>query len=118
MIQEAAAAVENQHGENAAAAMEGKVLADIVLPVNPLKSTMPGSTDVGDVSYQAPTGQILTACKAFGTPGHSWQEVSQSGSSIGKKGMLTAAKVMGMAAIDVFRNPKIAEDAKKNLTQQ
>lgn len=115
MIQEAAAAVENQHGENAAAAMEGKVLADIVLPVNPLKSTMPGSTDVGDVSYQAPTGQILTACKAFGTPGHSWQEVSQSGSSIGKKGMLTAAKVMGMAAIDVFRNPKIAEDAKKEF---
>ncbi|MFQ7550860.1 MAG: hypothetical protein ACLRMZ_11785 [Blautia marasmi] len=76
---------------------------------------MPGSTDVGDVSYQAPTGQILTACKAFGTPGHSWQEVSQSGSSIGIKGMITAAKVMGMSAIDVFQDPRIAEEAKKEF---
>ena len=116
IMREAAAAVESQHGENAAAAMEGKVLADVVFPINPLKTLMPGSTDVGDVSYQAPTGQILTACKAFGTPGHSWQEVSQSGSSIGRKGMITAAKVMGMAAVDVFHDPQIIKDAKKEFT--
>lgn len=115
ILHEAVSAVENQHGEYAASEMEGKVLADVILPINPRKTVMPGSTDVGDVSYQAPTGQILTACKAFGTPGHSWQEVSQSGSSIGNKGMLTAAKVMGMAAIDVFRNPQIAEEAKKEF---
>lgn len=115
IMQEAVSAVEDQHGENAAAEMEGKVLADAVFPINPLKTVMPGSTDVGDVSYQAPTGQILTACKAFGTPGHSWQEVSQSGSSIGIKGMITAAKVMGMSAIDVFQDPRIAEEAKKEF---
>ena len=116
IMREAAAAVESQHGENAAAAMEKKVLADVVFPINPLKTLMPGSTDVVDVSYQAPTGQILTACKAFGTPGHSWQEVSQSGSSIGRKGMITAAKVMGMAAVDVFQDPQIIKDAKKEFT--
>lgn len=30
--------------------------------------------------------------------------------------MITAAKVMGMAAVDVFQDPQIIKDAKKEFT--
>ncbi len=37
---------------------------------------MPGSTDVGDVSWVAPTAQISVACYPQGIPPHSWQFVA------------------------------------------
>ena len=73
---------------------------------------MPGSTDVGDVSWVTPTGQITTTCQAFGTPGHSWQQVAQSGMSIGHKGMLYAGKVLALSALEFMRNPEILKAAK------
>ena len=48
---------------------------------------MAGSTDVGDVSWVCPTAQINAVTEAAGTPGHSWQQVSQGKSSIAHKGM-------------------------------
>src|SRR5690606_21502601 len=44
-----------------------------------------GSTDVGDVSWVVPTVGFGTACWVPGTPGHSWQAVAASGSSVGRK---------------------------------
>ena len=46
----------------------------------------PGSTDVGDVSWQCPTAQIEVAAWPNGCPGHSWQNVSCDRTSIGHKG--------------------------------
>ena len=70
-----------------------------------------GSTDVGDVSYIVPTAQITTSCNAFGTPGHSWQNVVTSGSSIGLKGMMFAAKTMALTALDLATNPELVNAA-------
>ncbi len=78
--------------------------ADAGLPVE-------GSTDVGDVSWITPTGQITTCCWPLGTPAHSWQMVASSGSSIGSKGMLFAAKAMAMTGLDLLRNPALLEKA-------
>lgn len=78
--------------------------ADAGLPVE-------GSTDVGDVSWITPTGQITTCCWPLGTPAHSWQMVASSGSSIGSKGMLFAAKAMAMTGLDLLRNPDLLEKA-------
>ncbi len=61
--------------------------------------TMAGSTDVGDVSWNAPTVQIGTACWPIGTPGHSWQVTACSGHSLGVKGMIVAAKAMARTAV-------------------
>lgn len=40
--------------------------------------------------------QLYIACCAYGTPGHSWQMVSQTGTSVGQTGMLAAARALAM----------------------
>lgn len=60
---------------------------------------MHGSTEVADVSWVTPTGQITTACVPLGAPGHSWQWTASVGSSVGAKGMLTATKAMALAGL-------------------
>ncbi len=74
-----------------------------------------GSTDVGDVSWITPTGQINTCCWPLGTPGHSWQTVASSGSSIGMKGMLFAAKGMALAGLDLLTQPDLLAQAKADF---
>lgn len=74
-----------------------------------------GSTDVGDVSFTVPTAGLSTATWVPGTPAHSWQAVAAGGMSIGKKGMMVAAKTLGMTAIDILKNPKVIEKAKQEL---
>ena len=71
-----------------------------------------GSTEVGDVSWITPTGQLTTCCWPLGTPGHSWQTVVSSGSSIGAKGMIFAAKGMALAGLDLFTKPALLQKAK------
>jgi len=70
-----------------------------------------GSTDVGDVSYIVPTAQINTVCQAFGTTGHSWQAVVTSGSSIGFKGMMLAARTLALATLDLATKPDLLRAA-------
>jgi aminobenzoyl-glutamate utilization protein B len=79
---------------------------------------MGGSTDVGDVSYITPTVEISACCQALGTPGHSWQFVVTSGSSIGLKGMMVAAKAMALAALDLETKPDILKAARKELEEK
>ncbi len=73
-----------------------------------------GSTDVGDVSWVVPCSQISVATLAAGTPGHAWQVVAQGKSSVAKKGMLAAAKVMAATACDFLMDEKLVEAAKQN----
>lgn len=74
-----------------------------------------GSTDVGDVSWVVPTAGMRAATWAPGTSAHSWQAVAAGGTSIGRKGMLVAAKTLALTAIDIFRNPEVTEKAKAEL---
>ncbi len=70
-----------------------------------------GSTEVGDVSWITPTCQLTTCCWPLGTPGHSWQTVASCGSSIGRKGMLFAAKAMALAGLGLLTKPALLEHA-------
>ena len=70
-----------------------------------------GSSDVGDVSHIVPTVQMSAATMPVGCPGHSWQNVACSGSPIGKKGMMVAAKTMAFLGIDLFLNPEVLKNA-------
>ena len=83
-----------------------------VLPHSPTPPTTGGATDVGDVSWITPTGQIMTTCWPLGTPGHSWQTVVASGSSIGTKGMLFAAKAMALAGHELMTQPELRAKAR------
>jgi len=95
----------------AVAALKDVVIYEDILP--PFKSdiVLPGSTDVGDVSWVAPTGQVITACWILGTPGHSWQIVAQGKMGIGQRGMLYAAKVMAASALEFMKNDALRTQA-------
>lgn len=70
-----------------------------------------GSTDTGDVSWVVPTIRMTATTGALNAPWHSWAEVACAGMSIGHKGMLQAAKAMGMTIVDAFENEKLRTDA-------
>ena len=91
----------------------GKPLQDVVFPLRFPTTPLFGSTDVGDVSYVAPTAWLNAACYAIGTPGHTWQLAAQGGTSVGEKGMLAAAKAMAHAAVTVMQQPALLEKAKQ-----
>ncbi|MEW5686735.1 MAG: amidohydrolase [Pseudomonadota bacterium] len=74
-----------------------------------------GSTDVGDVSYVTPTVGLRVATWAPGTPSHSWQAVAASGTSIGTKGAVVAAKTLALTAADLFLSPDVIAKAKTEL---
>lgn len=73
---------------------------------------LPGSTEVGDVSWIAPTGQITTTCWPLGTPAHSWQTVAACGTSIGFKGMQLAAKALALTGYDLLTQPALLAAAR------
>ena len=88
------------------------------MPLYHSEVTLPGSTDVGDVSWQPPTLSINTATWTSGIPGHSWQVVSMGKSTIAKKGMNLAAKVMAATAIDLFEDPELLAEAKAEFLER
>ena len=83
-----------------------------------LKSPGGGSTDSGDVSYNVPVVSLNATTAPKGVPWHSWSVVASSGMSIGHKGMLHAAKALGMTMIDIFKDSKLREDIKKEFDEK
>jgi len=81
------------------------------------KSLGYGSTDVGDVSYATPTVGLRTATWVPGTSAHSWQSSAASGMSIGFKGTQVAAKTLTLAAIELFTNEELREQARAEFEQ-
>ncbi len=71
-----------------------------------------GSTDVGDVSWVVPTTGFTTACFVPGTTAHSWQAVAAGGTTIGRKGMVLAARTLAATAWDLFHATDVLRDAK------
>jgi aminobenzoyl-glutamate utilization protein B len=73
------------------------------------------STDLGDVSWNIPTTELVTATWVPGTPAHSWQAVAAGGTSIGSKGMMVAAKTLTLSAIDLFNDQTLIDNAWKEF---
>ncbi len=82
-----------------------------LVPYHMTDAAMPGSTDVGDASWHAPTAQLMTACYPAGTVPHSWQFVACGKSSLAHKGMLYAGKVIAMTALDILTSPELVTNA-------
>lgn len=101
------------------AALKEKPMAEVIIPYSPASNrSVGGSTDVGDVSWIAPTAQVFTACWVLGTPAHTWQVVTIGATSIAHKGMLQAGKVLAGAALEVIKNPELLEKAKQELKER
>jgi aminobenzoyl-glutamate utilization protein B len=106
-----------EYGDHMTPEVEEKLRArpslnDFLMPFITSNAVAPGSTDVGDVSWVAPTAQMQAVTTAAGTPGHSWQYVSCNKTSIAHKGVIYAGKVMGATVIDLIDNPEVLEAAK------
>ncbi|MGB5647575.1 amidohydrolase [Muriicola sp.] len=90
--------------------------------ITPLKETKEnpggGSTDVGDVSWNVPNINLGVTVAPKDTPWHSWAVVACGGMSIGHKGMLQAAKALGMTMADLFENPKLVEKVKAEYIER
>lgn len=89
-----------------------------IKPYKVVNKGMGGSTDVGDVSWVVPTAGLGTATWVPGTSAHSWQAVAAGGMSIGKKGMMVAAKTLTLTAIDLFEQPELTATAGKELLKK
>lgn len=109
--------VDKFQGSGAAKLLESKPLADSIGPFIHLPVPLPGSTDVGDVSYVVPTAQIYVACSAIGTAAHTWQMTAQAASSIGHKGMLAAGKTIAMTAVELLYNTELLRLARLELNE-
>lgn len=92
-----------------------RVLSEVVEPLPDQPGQGPASTDVGDLSWFVPVGQIHAASYTFGAPGHSWQIVACTGTSIGEKGMMVSAKTLAATAIDLFATPELVEKARADF---
>ncbi len=92
---------------------EQLVLHEEIAPAYDRGTVLPGSTDVADVSWIAPTGQLAAATQVVGAAGHSWQVTATSGVSIGTKGMIVAAKAMALAGYELATTPDLLRKARE-----
>ncbi len=70
---------------------------------------------MGDISWFVPVGELSVASYTYGAPGHSWQIVACTGTSIGEKAMLVAAKTLAGTAVDLYASPELVQKAKADF---
>ena len=76
------------------------------------------STDLADVSWTVPTTEVSIATNVPGAPLHSWQSTACAGSSIGRQGMVLAAKTLTLMAINLYETPAQLEAARKDFDKR
>lgn len=88
--------------------------------VQPMKagSIAKSSTDLGDVSWNVPTVEVVSATFVPGIPMHSWQAAACAGSDIGIKGMMVAAKSMALTVVDLFTDPTQIQKARAEFDKR
>ena len=84
----------------------------------PSEGTGPASTDAGDVSWTVPMAALVTATFVPGVPAHSWQSAACAGMSIGRKGMVVAAKSLVLTAVDLYTDPQQVSAAKASFEKR
>ncbi len=99
-------------------AKPAQALSEIVEPLAEKPTQGTYSTDVGWVSWLVPTIALTTACYSSGAPGHSWQIVACSGTTIGEKGMSVAAKALASTALDLLNDTNLIAAARADFAKR
>ena len=94
-----------------------QALSETIEPLPDVPGQMPASTDVGDISWFVPVGRLRVASYTLGAPGHSWQIVACTGTTIGEKGMFVAAKTLAGTALDLYATPDLVEEAEADFRE-
>ena len=102
-----------------------KTLPDRARPMGSQESIEPpsegkgeASTDAGDVSWTLPMAEMTAATFVPGVPPHTWQSAACAGMSIGRKGMMVAAKSLVLTAVDLFTDPNQVAAAKASFEKR
>ncbi|MBN8993956.1 MAG: amidohydrolase [Rhizobiales bacterium] len=77
-----------------------------------------GSTDVGDVSYQAPTAIFAWPTMPLGVSLHTWPVTACGGMSIGDKGSLNTARIMAAAGYDLMTDAELRKAARADFDKR
>src|SRR5215472_3791894 len=80
--------------------------------VSKAESVGMASSDAGDVSWVVPTGSMTAATFVPGVGAHTWQAAACAGTTIGRKGMVVAARTLALAGVELFENPAEVQAAK------
>lgn len=98
--------------------IEQSELCDIFVDRIHSEECAPGSTDVGDVSWVVPTGQVRVNCYSYGAGSHSFQWTGQGKSTIALKGTLAAAEILADAAKSLTEKPEFIERARAEFDKR
>jgi len=100
----------------------GKPQLGLDATIKPLEETKEhpggGSTDVGDISWVVPEIRLGVTTAPVDAPWHSWAVVACGGMSIGHKGMIHASKALAMTMVDLFENPSLVNEVKKEFKER
>lgn len=91
----------------------------MVLPLGADYPTLKGvSSDVGNVTWVAPTASFRAATFVPAGLGHCWQFTSSGGTTIGTKGVMNVAKVMFFTAYDLYNSPETVAKVKAEFYER
>jgi len=81
-------------------------------------TSMGFSTDVGDVSWNAPTMGCGMPTMPLGVSVHTWAATACHGMSIGLKGALQAARVLAWSGIDIMTDAELRQAARTDFERR
>jgi len=92
-------------------------LMPVIMPVLP-EITTGGSTDVGDVSFNTPTGLFAIATVPIGIGLHTWPVTACGGMSIGDKGSIYSAIIMAGVGYDLMTSAELRAAARADFDRR
>jgi aminobenzoyl-glutamate utilization protein B len=92
-------------------------LATDVVPLQP-ELAIGGSSDVADVSWNTPTMGVVVPTAPLGVSMHTWPVTACGGTSIGVRGALAAAQVLGLTALDVLTDAALRDAARADFERR
>ncbi len=107
----------NFKNPNGKAYGQGIALAFGIEPLRDTPRQGNSSTDVGDISWFVPVANLMVAAYGADLPTHSWPVVASTGSSIGDKALIVAAKALVGTAVDLYRDPAQVAKARQEFVK-
>ena len=74
-----------------------------------------GSSDVGDVCMNVPTGCLRFPTNVPGSPGHHWTVTSAGATTMAHKGISAGAKVVALSLYNLVQQPELFVQIKKDF---
>src|SRR5947209_3480462 len=98
--------------------VEPEGMASTTEPLADENNSMGASTDVGDVSWNAPTMGCGMPTMPLGVAVHTWAATACHGMSIGLKGALQAARVLAWTGIDIITDAELRKAARADFERR